>query len=319
MTKLSLAIFEDQRILQIETASNKIVNSLSNNYETIFDNVSSWTDKTRSTYKRNIKHFLAFIQTNGINGRTCDSFRKALAEIEGIGNKSRNNYLAAMRALLRESLKYGIMPVDISENVKSFDTESGHTKDGIEKTEISQIHNYINSIEKPEKRERLKVLFQLLACEGFRQMEAIQIRIEEINWKDCKVRFKGKGKSEKNNVEVFRGTIEVLRNYVDFIGRSEGYLFPSKSKKDQPITTRTIRKMFTDQKNGLFIKSGINPERSVHGFRHFFTTHTLEQVKGDLHKAAMRTRHKSTATLKIYDDRRINRKEMDSMEQAFKF
>jgi len=243
----------------------------------------------------------------------------ALSRIEGIGNKSRNNYLAAMRALIRESIKYGTLPVDISGNIDCFTIESGHTKDGLSIEEIKRLSRYIGSLERSKKSERLKALFQLLTCEGLRQMEVLQIRIEEINFQDYKLKVRGKGSSEAKNIEVFKGTIEVLKNYISFLNRSEGYLFPSKKNKDKALTTRAFRKMFTDKKYGLFVKCDISPEKSVHGFRHFFTTHTLTLVDGDLHKAAMRTRHKSTATLKVYDDRRINRLEMDKMEDAFKF
>jgi len=50
----------------------------------------------------------------------------------------------------------------------------------------------------------------------------------------------------------------------------------------------------------VLIKLDIN--KSVHGFRHFFTTKLLKAYRGDLLEVARHTRHKSLEMLKVYND-----------------
>ena len=314
----NLRIFQNDKLIQVDNASGRILETLSNNYLSIIKGMVGKSKTTKTTYKNNVEHFMAFIQSNGINSQSYGLFRNALEEVDAVSDKTKNAYLAAAKALLRESTKYGILPIDITANVPQFKIASGHTKDGLNENEVKVVWKYISTIKREATRRKMEVLFQLMAAEGLRQMEAQQIRIEDINVKDATVKISSKGIKEKAPVAIFRATAALLESYVAYLGKESGYLFQSKSDQNKPITLRAIRKMFTCPNYGIFAKCGITG-RSTHGFRHFFTTKTLSITNGDLNKTALRTRHKTTATLKVYDDRRINRKEMMKMESAFMF
>jgi len=46
----------------------------------------------------------------------------------------------------------------------------------------------------------------------------------------------------------------------------------------------------------------LNIEKSVHGFRHYFTTALLKNYQGDLLRVAQYTRHRSLEMLQVYND-----------------
>jgi len=310
-------LFENPELKRITTLSHKIVTTLSENYTSIINGMIATSVKTKKTYLNNVKSFLAFIQLNGIDSFSFGNYRTALEKTK-LSRRTLNGYLAAAKALLKESIKYGILPVDITANVPAFKIPSGHTKDGVKENELIKVWQYLPTIKRESTRRKVKILLQLFTCEGLRQMEAQQIRIEDINFTDCSIQIRSKGSEEKAPVLIFERTANQLKEYVSYLERESGYLFGKPNNPAEPITLRAIRKIFTHPKSGVFVKAGIEG-RSTHGFRHFFTTRTLEETNGDLHKTAMRTRHKATATLRVYDDRRINRAEIEKMEGAFIF
>lgn len=311
-----LRIFMKEEVQQLNDFSSLIVEALSNQYEYIIDSMVGRSEATKKTYKSNVAPFLAFIQANGINAHSFGQFRMKLEELENVSLKTKNAYLTSASSLLSESLKYGIMPIDITKGVKFFKTTNGHVKDGLNDNDIQNVLLVINSIQKIKKRMKMLALFQLLAFEGLRQFEAQNIKVEDIKPNDKVIMIKGKGRSGKERVFVLQQTIDILLRYASECEIHTSYLFPSRNPK-KPITTRMIRKYWTDPKTGIFALAGIPEERSTHGFRHYFTTRTLDYFNGDLNKTRMRTRHESISTVVVYDDRRLQKKDLDGMEQSF--
>ena len=315
--KSDLTIFENRELAKIKNASDVIVEKLSDNYLDIIDKMVGKSETTKKTYKRNVEHFLAFIQESGIDSMSFGAYRETLADFEGISPKTKNAYLSAAKALLKEALKYGMLPVDITPNIPQFKIETGHVKDGVQEPELYKILNVIKNIKRDSTRLKMLALFHLFAGEGLRQMEVQQLKIEDINFDDKFLMIRGKGSDDKANHLCLTSTMEALDTYIIGVGIESGYIFPSKQKPDFPISLRAIRKFFTDSKYGIFVKAGVSG-RSVHGFRHFFATKTLDVFNGDLHKAKRRTRHKTVATLQVYDDRRLSKLDMEILEVAFR-
>lgn len=312
-----LSIFENQKLAKIENASDLIVEKLSDNYRLIIDNMVGKSEKTKITYKGNVEHFLDFIQNEGINSMSFGEYRNALEKVERLSPKTKNAYLSAAKALLKEALKYGLLPVNITANVPQFKIPTGHTKDGVQESELYKILATIKKIKRTSTRLKMLAFFHLFAGEGLRQMEAQQIKMEDINFEDKSLMICGKGSDDKANHLCLTSTMEALHAYLIYIGVESGYIFPSKQKPGLPISLRAIRKFFTERKYGIFAKTGVNG-RSVHGFRHFFATKTLDVFNGDLHKAKRRTRHRNVQTLQIYDDRRLSKLDMEILEVAFR-
>lgn len=313
----NVQIFQpNEEMAMVATAGDQIVNALSNNYVAIINGMVGKSANTKKTYCRNVEHFLAFIQRHGINANSFGAYREALAEISTVAVKTKNAYMAATAALLRESLKYGILPVDITANVPAFKVTRGHVKDGLTEGEVAAVHQYIAGMDKEETRLKMAAIFHLFALEGLRQMELQQLRVEDINCKDGYIMVKGKGRHEREKFYVMAATLRAVCKYMDAVEISAGWLFPSRTKPDEPVTLRAIRKYFTCPKYGIFAKCGIDG-KSVHGFRHYNITKTLKITGGDMAKTRRRSRHAGFEMLVVYDDERLSKADVAELEKHF--
>lgn len=311
-----LQIFQpDEKAVALAGASSAIVNTLSDNYREIIGRMVGKSENTKKTYTRNVEHFLAYIQRHGIDAHTFGQYRNALDDVE-VATKTKNAYLAAAGALLRESLKYGILPVDITANVPAFKTTRGHVKDGLSESEVARVAAYITGMENAATRRKMAAMFNLLALEGLRQMEVQQLRVEDVNLKDGYIRIRGKGKHEREKFYIMAATVSAIREYVEDAGVASGWLFPSSRSAGAPITLRAIRKYFTCPKYGIFARCGIDG-KSVHGFRHFNITHTLKKTNGNIAFTRRRSRHAGTEMLVVYDDERLSKADVEGLEDGF--
>jgi len=311
----NLALFENKELAVIKNASAAIVERLSDNYAEIIDNMVGKSANTKNQYKRTVVNFLAFIQANGINAHSVGEYRNALEGLD-IAESTKNGYLAAAKALCRESLKYGILPVDITANVPQFKTAKGHIKDGVQSDEVKRVLTYLQTIKRDETRLKLTALFHLFVGEGLRQMEAVNLKVKDVNLPDGQILIKGKGKDGKEAHLILESTADALRAWIEFSGIKTGYIFPSNKNTNKPITKRAVRKFFTCPDYGVFVRSKVDG-RSVHGFRHFNITSTLDAFDGDQRRAQKRARIKAVQTMQSYDDRRTSKKDVKKLEVFF--
>lgn len=63
------------------------------------------------------------------------------------------------------------------------------------------------------------------------------------------------------------------------------------------MTTRGLRQIIKD------LLTEISVDKTVHGFRHYFTTTLITAYQSDLLRVANYTRHRSVETLQVYNDR----------------
>jgi len=313
---MDLVIFENKELQEITDLSDRIVNTLSNNYEYILQAIPK-KQNTRNTYIRCAGEFIAFIQTNGINSLSFGAFRNALDELD-VSASTKKLRIAAAKALLQESVKHGILPIDITANVPSFKQSKDHKKEGLNEQEVKRVLEHIGNIKKDKTRIRINAMCHLLIFEGLRQFEVRDIKLSDINLADKTILIKGKGADDQSTVMIIDRTVEALKNYITTLPEGTVYLFESTKKVGHPVSLRYVRKLWTCPTYGIFAKCGIFG-RSTHGFRHFFTTKTLEITGGDIGKTRRRTRHKVDATVQTYDDRRLKRKEVEEIQKGFDF
>ncbi len=305
-----------QELTAVADTSARIVTAISENYREIIRRMVAKSDTTKTTYTRNVCHFIAYIQAHGIHAHTFGEYREQLAALDGIAVKTKNAYMAAAAALLRECLKYGILPVDITANVPGFKTTRSHVKDGLTPAEISAVSKHISGIKNAATRLKMAAMFNLMANEGLRQMEVQQLRADDVNLKDGFIRIRGKGKHDTEKFYIMAGTVAALREYMDAAGIASGWMFPAGDDPGHPVTLRAIRKFFTCPKYGIFARCGITG-KSTHGFRHFNITQTLRATGGDMAKTRRRSRHAGFDMLVVYDDERLSKMDVAHLEQSF--
>lgn len=271
------------------------------------------SDSTRQDYKYRIGLFIGFIEENGLNHNTFLEFKRALADRTDITVSTKNKYLATAKIFLKEANRQGALPVDITQNVKTFSQNKKHKKDGLNDEEIERLTHAMRELPKTQRNTRLKAILSLLVFQGLRQVEVVRLNVKDIDFVSNVAYVQGKGRDDKEPVNLHPETTRALKIYVKSNKIADGALFTSQSNnsKNMRLTTRGLRGVVKETLNDL------NIDKSTHGFRHYFTTKLIKTYKGDLLEVAQYTRHKSLEMLQVYNDS-INREaDLPRFYQAF--
>lgn len=271
------------------------------------------SDSTRQDYKYRIGLFIGFIEENGLNHNTFLEFKRALADRTDITVSTKNKYLATAKIFLKEANRQGALPVDITQNVKTFSQNKKHKKDGLNDEEIERLTHAMRELPKTQRNTRLKAILSLLVFQGLRQVEVVRLNVKDIDFVSNVAYVQGKGRDDKEPVNLHPETTRALKIYVKSNKIADGALFTSQSNnsKNMRLTTRGLRGVVKETLNDL------NIAKSTHGFRHYFTTKLIKTYKGDLLEVAQYTRHKSLEMLQVYNDS-INREaDLPRFYQAF--
>ena len=280
------------------------------------DNIFNFLDvseSTREDYKYRIGLFIKHTQEYGINNNTFLEYKRILSNRNDLSVSTKNKYLASTRIFLKELNRQGLFPIDITQNIKSFKQGKKHKKDGFNDEEInmivSAIHNKVNN----PKNARLKAILSLLVLQGLRQCEIIRLDYQDIDFVSKVAFIRGKGRDDKEAIDLHPSTIKALKEYVNMCNVADGVLFPSQSNNNrgQRMTTRALRQIVKK----FIINLGI--EKSVHGFRHYFTTKLVKNYKGDLLQVAKYTRHASLEMLQVYNDNINNKADLPKYYKVF--
>ena len=126
------------------------------------------------------------------------------------------------------------------------------------------------------KNQKHRILVELLYSAGLRVSEAVKMRINDLDLKE-KIAIVKAGKGRKDRIVILSTTlVKDLQDYIPKLKEkfSENeFLFPSPSKKNQPITPRQAEKII----KSLAEKAGIKKRVYCHALRASFATHLLEQ------------------------------------------
>lgn len=263
------------------------------NFKDAFD-VLDIKEATKKDYQFRIGLFESFIRGQDFNCNIFLNFKKWLDKRTDLKVASKNKYLIAARIFIKELSRRGLIP-DITANVKCFKTSTGHKKFGLTEEEMKLVETKIMN----QDDTRLKVIFCLLAYQGLRQIEIVRLDFEDLNLSNSTALIQKKGSDDKEPVHLHPDTVEALKAYVETFKIGSGILFKNESnyKNGTRLSTRAIKKIF----KSIFNELKIDKDKTVHGFRHFYTTALL---KGglDIRTARKFTRHASIQTLLIYDD-----------------
>lgn len=273
------------------------INSQRINAEKVFDSLDV-SGNTRMEYKGRIGLFLNFTQENGINHNSYLEFKRYLINRTDFSTSTKNKYLATAKIFLKELNREGILPVDITQNIKTFSQSKKHKQDGLNDEEVGKLVNWLKKLPQSPQNTRLKAIISLLALQGLRQIEIIRLNVNDLDLVAKVAYVQGKGKDDKESVNLHPETVKTLRDYLKTNAIASGALFVSQSNnsRNERLTTRSIRQIVTETLKPLGI------DKTTHGFRHYFTTKLIKTYKGDLLEVAQYTRHKNLEMLQVYND-----------------
>lgn len=263
----------------------------------IFDQLDV-SETTRLDYKARIGLFLKFTQENGINHNSYLEFKRSLANKTDFSISTKNKYLATAKIFLKELNREGVLPVDVTQNIKIFNQSKKHKRDGLNDEEVNKLVDWLKNLPKSPQNARFKAIISLLTLQGLRQIEIIRLNVNDLDLVAKLAFVQGKGMDDKEVINLHPETVKSLKEYLKTNNIASGPLFVSQSNnsRNNRLTTRSIRQMVTNVLRELGI------DKTTHGFRHYFTTKLIKIYKGDLLEVAQYTRHKNLEMLQVYND-----------------
>jgi site-specific recombinase XerD len=106
---------------------------------------------------------------------------------------------------------------------------------------------------------------------GLRLSELCQLKLSDIDSARMSIRVEqGKGAKDRYTLLSPRLLAELRRYWIAY--RPKPWLFAATRASDQPISPRTVQKMFAAAKR----RAGIGKDGGIHALRHAFATHLLE-------------------------------------------
>jgi len=300
------------RYLIKKNRQDLIIADLQLKAERVFD-LLDINETTRQDYKYRIGLFFNFVKDRGLNRNSFLEFKRYLGERTDYTIATKNKYLATAKIFLKELNRQGVLPADITQNIKTFKQNKKHKRDGLNDEEISKLTAMLKELPNTQQNTRLKAVISLLALQGLRQIEITRLDVKDIDFVNKTAFVKGKGQDDKEPVSLHPETIKHLREYLKTNKIKDGALFTSQSNnhRNKRLTTRALRELVKKTLKRLGI------EKTTHGFRHFFTTTLIKVYKGDLLEVAQLTRHKSLEMLQVYNDKIKKEADLPRYYKAF--
>jgi len=279
------------------TETRLVINDPKNNAERIFD-LLDVSETTRADYKYRINLFLNFVKDREFNHNSFLEFKRDLADRTDLAVATKNKYLATAKIFLKELNRQGLLPVDITQNIKGFRQSKKHKRDGLFDAEIKALTQKVAKLPASPRNTRLKAILSLLIFQGLRQVEIVRLDVKDIDLISKIALVRGKGRDDKEPINLQPVTVRILEDYLKTNKIADGALFTSQSNnhKNKRLTTRAVRGIIKQ------ILKELKIEKTTHGFRHYFTTTLIKKYKGDLLEVAQYTRHRSLEMLQVYYD-----------------
>ena len=258
----------------------------------------NYSYNTIIAYKNNINKFFLYCNDNGIkniNNIDYNFIRRYISYL--YDNNYQAKSISRMISAIRSYFKYLQKENKIKINPLDLITSPKLEKKLPKYLTINEIEKILNAVPLDDKISiRDAFILELLYVSGIRVSELTNIKLEDINNDENKIKIMGKGSKERI---VFYGTRcrDLLNKYLsvrgEFLKYPNDYLILS--NMGRKINTREIRNII----NRIKVKAGVDINISPHTFRHTFATHMLNEG-ADLRSVQELLGHENLSTTTIY-------------------
>lgn len=268
---------------------------------------------TKYDYEQRTPLFLDFIKLSGLTRNSYLDYKRYLASRIDYSVATKSKYLTVAKVILKELNRQGYLPSDITSTIKGFKQSKKHKRDGISDDEMTRLIQAVKELPDNLSGNRIKAILSLLTLQGLRQIEIVRLSVADIDLIAGTAMVQGKAEDDKDVIYLHPETVKSLCSYLRVSGIKSGALFVSRSNnsRNQRLTTRSLRELVTQLLTSLEIT------KTVHGFRHYFTTTLIKTYKGDLLEVAGYTRHKSLEMLIVYNDSVKKKSDLPRYYRAF--
>src|SRR3989344_2948700 len=154
---------------------------------------------TRADYKYRVGLFLDFVKDRGFNHNSFLQFKRHLASRTDFAVATKNKYFATAKIFLKELNRQGVLPADITQNIKTFSQSKKHKREGLNDEEITLLSEKMKQMPSTLHNTRLRAIFSLLALQGLRQAEITRLDIKDIDIAGRLAFIQGKGRDDKES------------------------------------------------------------------------------------------------------------------------
>jgi integrase/recombinase XerD len=267
-----------------------------------------------------VKDFIYYLQAErGLSGNTVESYKSDVLSflettkknIKDINREDIKNYLhvlhssnfststiarktSSLRMFFLFHLGEGLLEATPMNNVQSPRTEKRLPK-FLSADEVTKLIESVNGNFKYSLRD--KAILELLYGCGLRVSELLNIRREDIFFKEDFIRVKGKGSKER----IIPLGSKAKKALIEYITKERPTLDKKKSsflfltRRGNKISRMGLWKRFRE----YLLKSGITKNCTPHTLRHSFATHLLERG-ASLRTVQLLLGHADISTTQIY-------------------
>src|SRR3989338_8715747 len=116
------------------------------------------SETTRKDYSSRIGLFLRLVEKDGFNRNTYLGFKRYLETRTDFTVATKNKYLATAKVFLKELNRLGVVPADITQNIKLFSQSKKHKREGLNEDEIALLSEKIRQMPSTARNVRLRAI-----------------------------------------------------------------------------------------------------------------------------------------------------------------
>lgn len=254
----------------------------------------NYSNNTIIAYKNNIEKFIDYIDIDikKVNYDTIRSYISYLYE-----KKYQAKSISRMISSLRSFFKYLKVNHIIKDNPMTLISNPKLEKKLPKYLTINEVESMLNA---PDMSDKIGIrdafILELLYVSGIRVSELVNIKINDIETSERRIKILGKGSKERYVLYGSRCQ-ELLSKYIkvrnEFLKYPNDYLLLSLTGRK--LNPREVRNII----NRIKIKAGVDISISPHTFRHTFATHMLNEG-ADIRAVQELLGHENLSTTTIY-------------------
>ena len=157
---------------------------------------------------------------------------------------------------------------------------------------------------------RTRTIIGLLYYQGLRRIEVVRLRVEDFNEESQTLMVHGKGRDDREPVDLHPSMVAILREYLETNELRSGPLFPSRERPNKGLSSNMIWRIVT----GIHREVGI--KKNVHAYRKVFTSKLID-ARLNMLEVRQYTRHRDVSQLQVYYDRIDKNKTLPTYYEAF--
>lgn len=270
---------------------------------------SDLRESTRQTYRRAIIAFASWFDASEErhDPGTLIRFKRDLEARGTLSAATKSLYLNAARLLYRRLFELGEIDQNLAAGIRGFAISPKHKRSPISDEQIASVDAHLRELNDV----RLSAIVDLLFRQGLRRNEVVTLRVGDLDWDAGMIAVKGKGRDDRELIPMHPYTRRSLERYVTETPVRDGYLFPSRGDATKHITTTRLYQLV------MAIHHQLEIGNTVHGYRKAFTSRLIDSGM-NLMTVQQFTRHRTLEMLKIYYDRKEQKKAMPLFESALR-